>query len=803
MLAREGKDDLEKAESANLAVQKFIEKECDLRQYNTWYNTEILTYLTHLIPQHPDSFRYIFTRDTFDEEQSYYKQFIGLCHLSRELEKCIYFIATESPISQNHFIFGVIVGEEMLIVNPVGITQHQDFSTYIEKIKYYGKLNRIYQSKTVLQQDKDGLTSCGPICVELMQHISQLPFKTLIQSFDKWETNSNNEVDITSLLPQSLQQFSCLKEASYQDAILEKRKEHLNSLKDFDSKASIEVQNQKLDACLGRAEQAVMFELPKVNLGHSEDFLYKIPDGLKSNQKYEALWFKRQYLEAIQRGKLEKVKELLRKNALLLNVLNLKGFTALMLAILSKKETVVRYLLEAGVTRDAGSSIVFKKVLEFARVYNPDFVSLIEGITQSMSNKNGQNSLNCGAITSLDGSIFKESLNVVTTDEVSGLASTRIRKSTVEKIATIRTQSRLPINQRAATISNSPQDTIGREISPFPAATININAPSTGPLNITQQVLLQPLPLSATSDDKLVDWNVPFFEDECFIGQKAYLDKLGEVFQQLDETRIKKFALRGSNGIGKTYIAKQFAYNATAYKFKLWFFATSRTSLVEQYIEFGNEKGLFTENMPEIKKIQGVKKWLVKHPGWLIVYDNAENKKVLSEFLPNKGGHILITSINPHWHGEEEVGVMNEEDAIELLKREADLDEQVIEGNRENVVRLVDEKLGRLPLALAQAGAYIYACGITISDYIERYEKATREMLADETLSQREGIPPIYITWDLSLRKVKEELPKAYDLLVLCSYFDPNNIPRELADKWVRNSSVTASDKEIMLLKRY
>ena len=350
---------------SNLAVRTFIgqsAEQVDLRLYHNWYSTDILTYLTHLLPPYLDIFRYVFVRDPLDEEQSYYKQFIGLCHLSEQLEKYICFIATESPTSQNHFIFGVICNSNILIINPIGITKHKDFYQCIKTIEFHGKLKKIYYSKTILQKDKEGLVSCGPICAELMQHISNLSLSEILQHFDAWGTMPSNEIDITGLLPESLKGFN---EVTYQDITIKLREKHLNFLQQCPGD-SLEIQDEQLQTCLSCSEQTLMFEMPNIECSSTEEIVYIIPYSLRSNEKYEMLYLKSRYLQAIRDGNEALVNNLLDKNISLLNVLSLNGYTPLMLAILKGKKEIVEYLLRSGAAIDAGVS-PYVDAIEFAK----------------------------------------------------------------------------------------------------------------------------------------------------------------------------------------------------------------------------------------------------------------------------------------------------------------------------------------------------------------------------------------------------------------------------------------------------
>jgi hypothetical protein len=63
---------LEKEYKDNIGVRKFtgdVGERVDLRQYESWYDTDTLQYLTHTLPPNPDVFRYIFTLDSSEGER--------------------------------------------------------------------------------------------------------------------------------------------------------------------------------------------------------------------------------------------------------------------------------------------------------------------------------------------------------------------------------------------------------------------------------------------------------------------------------------------------------------------------------------------------------------------------------------------------------------------------------------------------------------------------------------------------------------------------------------------------------------
>ena len=97
-------------------------------------------------------------------------------------------------------------------------------------------------------------------------------------------------------------------------------------------------------------------------------------------------------------------------------------------------------------------------------------------------------------------------------------------------------------------------------------------------------------------------------------------------------------------------------------------------------------------------------------------------------FLPQgQTGHVLITSRNQHWGST----------ALQVTVQQWEPDEsrtflQNRTGQTEGADALAEE-VGHLPLALAQAGAYIAETGITLADYLALYRTRHEEQWAVES----------------------------------------------------------------------
>ena len=93
---------------------------------------------------------------------------------------------------------------------------------------------------------------------------------------------------------------------------------------------------------------------------------------------------------------------------------------------------------------------------------------------------------------------------------------------------------------------------------------------------------------------------------------------------------------------------------------------------------------------------------------------------------------------------------------------------------------LADE-LGDLPLALAQAAAYIDTQSMTIRRYLNSYrDPVLARRLRDADLNSAEYPASVARTWLLSFRQLSGEHPAAVELLRLCAFLDPDDIDLDL-----------------------
>ena len=91
---------------------------------------------------------------------------------------------------------------------------------------------------------------------------------------------------------------------------------------------------------------------------------------------------------------------------------------------------------------------------------------------------------------------------------------------------------------------------------------------------------------------------------------------------------------------------------------------------------------------------------------------------------------------------------------------------------------VIIKELGYLPLAIEQAGAYIWAQGASFAEYLLEY-KNNFQSVTEKKPEGLEGYATVYTTWQISLEAIKAENPQATELLYLYGFLS-NDVSDEL-----------------------
>jgi tetratricopeptide (TPR) repeat protein len=267
-------------------------------------------------------------------------------------------------------------------------------------------------------------------------------------------------------------------------------------------------------------------------------------------------------------------------------------------------------------------------------------------------------------------------------------------------------------------------------------------------------------------------WNVPL-RNAAFTGRVA---PLVQIRQQLcrENTAVVQ-ALHGLGGIGKTTLAIEYAHRFAGSYELVWWINAERTTLIgEQFATLGVQAGWITGAAPTANPTTWVLQRLRAEPGWLLIFDNAEDRSDLLPWLPQGAGHVLITSRNPGWEQAALPMALPEFTRAESISL---LHSSLPDLTDANADRLAD-RLGDLPLAVAQAAQTLADTGLSVADYLVLLDEQTVEILSDGIVSGYQI--PLAAVVRTSMQRLVDRDPAAAELMQLCAFLAPEPIPLNL-----------------------
>ncbi|QKD61685.2 uncharacterized protein FOBCDRAFT_254038 [Fusarium oxysporum Fo47] len=248
------------------------------------------------------------------------------------------------------------------------------------------------------------------------------------------------------------------------------------------------------------------------------------------------------------------------------------------------------------------------------------------------------------------------------------------------------------------------------------------------------------------------------------------------ILQALEEMafgqdQVNRIALVGLGGVGKTQIALQFAHEVKEkhpHYSIFWVPTLSNEGAERAYVEIAKRLRVQkTDDSDDVKELVCQHLASGEAGKWLLIVDNAddpdlilgtEQKRGLEEYLPlSDNGVVLITTrtrqiaVDLAQSDVLDVQEMDREEAIHLFTTSLIQKPQL--GNEELVLELLT-KLTFLPLAIAQASAYLNKNKAPIRAYLKLLEGAESE--------------------------IQKLDPLAVDLLSFISYIEPKAIPQSI-----------------------
>ena len=294
-----------------------------------------------------------------------------------------------------------------------------------------------------------------------------------------------------------------------------------------------------------------------------------------------------------------------------------------------------------------------------------------------------------------------------------------------------------------------------------------------------------------------------------FAGRTEEIQKLKRILEvddvTMNEKKVRVVAVSGLGGIGKTSLVAEYAHlMKDFYKGGVYWFSAEDDTFLDRTVTGVALKidallGSFDLTLSNIlKKIS-----CLNDPSLIVLdcLDQLDLSANMIKFLSfpsqeNILGHfIVLTRRNPN-RLVNEVSVFGEDSFIQLkcflseeakqficLRTDADRDEYV-----ESVAECLCEELGRLPLALEQAGTCIKMLRCSLSSYLEQYKTERLKLLSQQKarpVSPGNESPErlaVHTTWLINMEYMKKSAngPAAVRFMNACSFFSGNEIEKEL-----------------------
>jgi tetratricopeptide (TPR) repeat protein len=174
---------------------------------------------------------------------------------------------------------------------------------------------------------------------------------------------------------------------------------------------------------------------------------------------------------------------------------------------------------------------------------------------------------------------------------------------------------------------------------------------------------------------------------------------------------------------------------------------------------------------------------------------NQDGKNAaLAQFIPQctcGNGAVLFTTRNKQaglklsasFASLIEVDQMNEHESVEMIR--------ALVGNNQisdEIASRLSNRLEKLPLAIAQASAFIQENSMSAGDYLERLERDDEDvvcLLSEDfrTVGRDDDVPPaVMLTFAISFEQIESEQPLATEILSLIAFFDRQAIPQSLVN---------------------
>jgi 3',5'-cyclic AMP phosphodiesterase CpdA len=289
--------------------------------------------------------------------------------------------------------------------------------------------------------------------------------------------------------------------------------------------------------------------------------------------------------------------------------------------------------------------------------------------------------------------------------------------------------------------------------------------------------------------------SIPFAQKgDQVIGREADLLALRAQLESGFPTAIgQTAAFHGLGGLGKTQLAVEYAYKYEPSYGGGVFWITADQDIDAQLTKLAVDAWWIAPESESGDKLDVAQHQLRTRRNTLVVFDNVEDKAAIEAYLPDAGtkAHILVTSRLPViGFAEVHIELLDSLAATQMLVSEAG--QRAAVGEDLHVIAEIIEDLGRLPLAIELAGAFVRNREISWRDYLARLRTQPREVLPGRFLSSwTRHEADLYITLQVSAEVIAEE-PLLRPILDVLTWSGPATIGTPLLAALLGVSDLTA-----------
>ncbi|HTS99477.1 MAG TPA: FxSxx-COOH system tetratricopeptide repeat protein [Streptosporangiaceae bacterium] len=264
-----------------------------------------------------------------------------------------------------------------------------------------------------------------------------------------------------------------------------------------------------------------------------------------------------------------------------------------------------------------------------------------------------------------------------------------------------------------------------------------------------------------------------------FTGRDDDLSKLREELRSNRAAAMLPMTILGRDGVGKTQVALEYAHRFRSDYDIVWWMNCGQAQYVDASLaDLGQQmREIFKASVSEEGGVAEVARQVLQllseewaDRRWLLIYDNAEEIAEIRDLLPvGRGGHVLITSRDERWKdlGKSlEIGVFSLEESVSHLRRRMP---DIADEEAGDLAKV----LGRMPLAVAAAGALLASTGDSVAEYLQELAQQPDRVLPER--HPLRGYPAeVAKVFDLSLDLLRTRSAAAARLLEICSAMAPD-----------------------------